>query len=86
MPDTGYDKAIIGAERLRAAIEKEAFPEAAGDWRITCSAGLAQYRNGEPLARVLERAEAALSYAKAAGRNRVIAFDHDGKPITPAAR
>ena len=86
MPDTGYDKAIIGAERLRAAIEKEMFPEASEDWRITCSAGLAQYRNGEPLARVLERAEAALSYAKAAGRNRVIAFDHDGKPLQAQPR
>jgi diguanylate cyclase (GGDEF)-like protein len=83
MPDTGYTKAIIGAERMRAAVEREAFEEVQGEWRVTCSAGLAQYRKGEDLALVLARAEAALNYAKAAGRNRVIAFDEDGKPVTP---
>ena len=84
MPDTGYAKAIIGAERLRAAVEHETFPETRGDWSITCSAGLAQYRKGEDLGLVVTRAEGALNYAKAAGRNRVIAFDEDGKPVSPA--
>lgn len=81
MPDTGYAKAIIGAERLRTAVEREEFGEVEGEWRVTCSAGLAQYRNGEDLSLVLARAEAALNYAKAAGRNRVIAFDEDGRPV-----
>jgi len=81
MPDTGYAKAIVGAERLRAAVEREDFAEVQGEWRVTCSVGLAQYRNGEDLSLVLVRAEAALNYAKAAGRNRVIAFDEDGKPV-----
>lgn len=81
MPDTGFSRAIIGAERLRAAVEREAFAEVAGEWQVTCSAGLAQYRNGEDLSLVLARAEAALVYARAAGRNRVIAFDEEGKPV-----
>jgi diguanylate cyclase (GGDEF)-like protein len=80
MPDTGYSKAIIGAERLRAAVEREEFPEFRVEWAVSCTVGLAQYRKGEDLALVLERAEAALNYAKAAGRNRVVAFDEDGKP------
>lgn len=80
MPDTGYSKAIIGAERLRAAVEREEFPEFRVEWAMTCTAGLAQYRKGEDLALVLDRAEAALAYAKAAGRNRVVAFDEEGKP------
>lgn len=86
MPDTGYAKAIIGAERLRAAVEHETFPETRGDWSITCSVGLAQYRKGEDLGLVVTRAEAALNYAKAAGRNRVIAFDEDGKPVAADIR
>lgn len=86
MPDTGYAKAIIGAERLRAAVEREEFPEVKGEWRVTTSVGLAQYRKGENLALVLDRAEAALNYAKAAGRNRVIAFDEDGKPVAAEVR
>jgi len=81
MPDTGYAKAIIGAERMRAAVEREEFAEVQGEWRVTCSVGLAQYRKGEDLSLVLARAEAALNYAKAAGRNRVIAFDEDGRPV-----
>jgi len=86
MPDTGYAKAIIGAERLRSAVEREEFPEVQGEWRITCSAGLAQYRKGEDLSLILGRAEAALTYARTAGRNRVIAFDEDGKPVAAERR
>jgi diguanylate cyclase (GGDEF)-like protein len=86
MPDTGYAKAIIGAERLRAAVEREEFPEVQGEWRITCSCGLAQYRKGEDLSLILGRAEAALTYAKTGGRNRVIAFDEEGKPVAAAQR
>jgi len=86
MPDTGYSKAIIGAERLRSAVEKEAFPETRGEWNITCTVGLSQYHKGEDLGLVLARAEAALNYAKSAGRNRVIAFDEDGKPVAAETR
>ncbi len=45
---------------------------------ITISAGVAFYRAGEPLEALIERSDAALYRAKAAGRNRVMAEEEPG--------
>ena len=65
------------AERIRCAVAGT--PIALGDGqsiRVTMSIGIATYRYGEPdLAAAQARADKALYYAKASGRNRVAADD-----------
>jgi diguanylate cyclase (GGDEF)-like protein len=80
MPDTELQKASIGAERFRAAIERIAIPELAGRARMTCAIGLAAHVKGQSLAALLEQAGAALNYARAAGGNRVLLSE----AVTPA--
>lgn len=82
MPDTDLAGAAIGAERLRAEIARTA-PDPGAEPRLSCSIGIAQYAADETPAAVLARAEAGLNYAKAAGRNRVVAAD--GSDLTSAA-
>jgi len=81
MPDTDLAGAVVAAERVRAAVDRESFRDLAGERRITCSSGLAQYRKAENLAHTVGRAEASLNYGKAAGRNRVIALNEQGRPL-----
>ena len=81
MPDTDLKGAIIAAERLRAAVAKEAMPEADGRRHLSCTLGVAEHRKGENTRLVIGRAEAGLAYAKAAGRDRVVALDSEGKPM-----
>jgi diguanylate cyclase (GGDEF)-like protein len=81
MPDTSLSGAVVAAERVRAAVNRESFRDLAGERRITCTSGLAQYRKGENLAHTVGRAEASLNYGKAAGRNRVVALNEQGRPL-----
>jgi diguanylate cyclase len=85
MPDTGLQGAIVAAERIRAAVTREPLPEVHGRRHLSCTLGVAEHRKGENTRLVIARAEAGLNYAKAAGRNRVIALDADGKPVTMEA-
>jgi hypothetical protein len=77
LPGTGRAGALLVAERLRAGLaERPAAVDvpdagAAGRLTLTASLGLAEHLAGEPAARLLERADAALVRAKSAGRNRV---------------
>lgn len=64
LPDTGLSMACDAAERLRAAVEREA--------GVTVSLGVAAYHDGMPVKEALvEAADAALYRAKEGGRNRV---------------
>lgn len=68
LPGTDEEDAARVAERLRRRIE---------DWRqfevaLTISVGVAQHIRGEPIERVIRRADAALLDAKGSGRNRVV--------------
>lgn len=56
------------AEKIRACVETLDVGEAGP---VTVSAGVAAYRDGDTLASLLGRADAALYRAKASGRNRV---------------
>ncbi len=71
-PDTDLAGATAMAEKLRALVEAHGFP-AVG--RATCSFGVAAHRPAERFDALVARAHAALSRAKAAGRNRVDAAD-----------
>ncbi|HJV23249.1 MAG TPA: GGDEF domain-containing protein [Holophagaceae bacterium] len=72
LPETDSDGALVGAERLRRALEATPVDIGGGTLlRVTCSLGVAARREDdtEPGA-LVGRADAALYKAKAAGRNR----------------
>jgi diguanylate cyclase (GGDEF)-like protein len=81
MPDTDARGAVIAAERVRASVAREVIPEVGGRRHLSCTLGVAEHRKGENTKLLIARAEAGLSYAKAAGRDRVVALDADGKPM-----
>lgn len=85
MPDTDLKGAVIAAERLRAAVGREPVPEVGDRRHLSCTLGVAEYRKGENTRLVIGRAEAGLNFAKAAGRDRVVALDENGAPATAGA-
>jgi diguanylate cyclase len=62
-----------GVERVRSGIGSMHVAIAAGELRITLSAGMAEHHAGETVEQTLDRAERALSEAKQQGRDRLIA-------------
>ena len=64
-------RALLVAERLRAAIEGHAWGALGDGLRVTASLGVAALAPGEPLQDVLARAGAALQECKRGGRNQV---------------
>jgi diguanylate cyclase len=87
MPRTRIISARTIAEAIRAAIEskkllRKSTNEELG--RITISMGVAQYRPGERLQDLVERADACLYASKRAGRNRVTT-DMEDKAASAAA-
>jgi diguanylate cyclase (GGDEF)-like protein len=78
LPGTPLAGALRCAERMRKVTEEEAFDEV---FRVTVSAGVAEYRRGESIENTLRRADAALYEAKGRGRNLVVAEDHGAKEV-----
>jgi len=68
LPTTNLQGAQRCAERIRQAIDKQPFDDV---YHVTVSAGVAEYKRGETVPELLERADDALYEAKAGGRNRV---------------
>ena len=64
-------RALLVAERLRAAIEGHAWAALAAGLRVTASVGVAARAPGETLDEALARAAAALHECKRGGRNQV---------------
>ena len=85
MPDTDLQGAVVAAGRIRSAVSREPLPEVHGRRHLSCTLGVAEHRRGENTRLVIGRAEAGLNYAKAAGRDRVVALDADGKPVAVEA-
>jgi diguanylate cyclase len=84
MPDTDLKGAVIAAERLRAAVGREPVPEVRGKRHLSCTLGVAEHRKGENTRLVIGRAESALNFAKAAGRDRVVALGPGDTPLETA--
>jgi len=75
LPQTALANAKNVANVIRENISKKAIVNRVTGQdlgKITLSIGAAQYRAGEPLTELIERADAALYRAKHAGRNRVV--------------
>jgi diguanylate cyclase (GGDEF)-like protein len=78
--------AVRACERFRGAVERHIFPDAA---RVTVSIGICQFKQNDTPTSVMDRADAALYWAKQNGRNRVACYDQlvasgelDAKPGT----
>lgn len=83
LPGTGLEGAARCAERVRESVGLHLVDER---FRMTVSAGVAEYRHGETIPELLTRADQALYEAKRGGRNRVhlstpaVRKDTSGKP------
>ena len=78
LPGTSKKEAILVAERIRHAVEKEKFPreKSLPLGRLTCSLGVASYpADGNTARSLINAADIALYRAKSGGRNRTILFD-----------
>lgn len=81
LPNTTLDEAIAICERLQVTFRAHAPWAGIAELRVTFSVGVAECRQDDTPARLLERADAAMYRAKNQGRN-VICFDEN----PPAAR
>lgn len=75
LPETGIDGALTVAENIRRSVQaKELLKRSTNEklGRITLSVGIAQWRDGDTAASLIERADNCLYAAKNAGRNRVM--------------
>ncbi len=86
LPHTDVAQARRLAERIRAAVERQAFRLADGHARLTVSIGLASVRGAHirSTAHWIAAADAALYAAKSQGRNQVVTH-HAGAPVPPSA-
>ena len=71
LPDTDLQGSIVHAERLRLLASQLDYQDVLAQPRISISIGAAQYRHGEPITTLIQRADKALYRAKQLGRNRV---------------
>lgn len=69
---TGGPDAERAVERLRVAVEAHDWADVAPGLRVTVSAGVTCWREGESAEALLARADRALYEAKATGRNRTV--------------
>lgn len=65
--------AIRACERFRCAVERHVFPDAG---QVTVSIGICQFKQDDTPTSVIDRADAALYWAKQNGRNRVACYDN----------
>lgn len=75
LPNTSLNQAVTVADHIRRAVQsKELMRRSTGETlgRVTISLGIAQWRAGDDVASILDRADTCLYAAKAAGRNCVI--------------
>lgn len=71
MPETGLEDARVGAERVRAMLERHVITKHGERVPVTLSSGVAELGKTETIESLVERADQALYLAKSHGRNRV---------------
>lgn len=71
LPDTGLPAGLNCLARLKDAVTRPAPGTVPGNLHVTFSAGVAEHRDGESGASVVERADALCYAAKRNGRNRI---------------
>jgi diguanylate cyclase (GGDEF)-like protein len=69
LPATAPQAALAAVERVHRALREGDWSPLAPGRPLTVSAGVAEYRPGEPVEEVLRRADLALYQAKRDGRN-----------------
>ncbi|MEM1031230.1 MAG: diguanylate cyclase [Myxococcota bacterium] len=82
MPEAGRELAAQGAERMRAALEREVRPRvpALDHRQVTASFGVAAFEKGDDrLEDLLSAADRAMYASKEAGRNRVTVAERSGR-------
>ncbi len=87
LPSTAIGPATIVAEQIRQRVASRIVVRKDTQQKlgsITLSIGVAQFRVGEPLTELIERADAALYRAKTEGRNRVVAEKPAPKVVAAA--
>ena len=88
LPGTNLRGSFGLADRLRHAVANTRLQirqTGEGLGRLTISMGVASYHPGETVADWVQRADNALYEAKRAGRNRVVALDHDARAVARPA-
>lgn len=75
LPDTGLAEARTFAERLRERVEGCRFASLPPTFRLSVSVGIAEYRDGDGVWSLIERARGAADHALDAGGGRVDAED-----------
>jgi len=70
LPVKNIDEASKVAEKIRKKIEEYKFPKVN---RVTISAGVTMYKNGDTLKSIIRRVDTALYMAKKSGKNKVVA-------------
>ncbi len=70
-PDSGIDRALVIAERIRAGIVGQKVTADGSEIEISASIGVAAYQPGDSAVQLVKNADAAMYRAKNLGRNRV---------------
>lgn len=63
--------AVRGAERLVSGLKDMPVTRVEPDYRVTCSVGITEYRQGDTVQELIDRADGALYQAKRTGRNKI---------------
>tara|TARA_B110000977_G_scaffold201765_1_gene298458 strand:- start:8923 stop:10119 length:1197 start_codon:yes stop_codon:yes gene_type:complete len=78
--------AVRGAERLAIGLKDMSVTLVEPDYRVTTSVGITEYRQGDSVQQLIDRADMALYEAKRNGRNKiVVACDEPSAELLPRA-
>jgi len=81
LPETTAEEALVVAEHIRSAVERQSADELGTSRRVTISAGVAMYpEHGSTRHALVLNADAALYTAKQRGRNRCLVYQEEHDP------